>query len=185
MRTAIRLTTPARPMTAAVARLAAPVLLVPLLALLVLTAGPALAGTTASRGHEQFIIIGHQADGSHEQVQATGVLAASGHARVTLATPKRSVARLVFPRGTVRLLTNPNPKRTSESVPDPSTCRFTEVVHGKYAVRGGAQRYRHATGSGGYVTRIVGYLQVLSGGGCGSKLAKFWQRTRTWGSLRW
>ena len=190
MRTAIRpaaplKTMPARPMAAAAARLAAPVLLVPLLVVPVLTAGPALAGTTARRAQEQFILIGHQADGSHQQVQATGKLTASGHARVTAATPKHSVTRLVFPRGTVRLVTYPNPKRTSESVPNPSTCRFTEVVHGTYAVRGGARRYQHATGAGGYVTRIVGYLQVQSGGGCGSQLAKFWQRTRTWGSLRW
>jgi hypothetical protein len=176
---------PARPAAAAVARLAAWVLLVPLLVLPVLTAGQALAGTTASRGQEQFIIIGHRADGSHAQVQATGVLAASGRARVTLATPRRGVARLVFPRGTVRLVTYPNPKRTSVSVPDPSTCRFTETVHGKYAVRGGAQRYQHARGSGAYTTRIVGHLQVLRGGGCGSKVAKFRQHTKAWGALRW
>jgi len=185
MRTAFRPTPPARPMAAAVAKLAGVVLLVPLLALPVLAAGPALAGTAASSGQEQFILIGHQADGSGQQVQATGVLAANGHARVTVATPKHSVTRLVFPRGAVRLVTYPNPKRTSVSVPDPSTCRFTETVHGKYTIRGGAQRYQHAKGSGGYITRIVGYLQVLSGGGCGSQLTKFWQRTRTWGSLRW
>jgi hypothetical protein len=190
MRTAIRptaplKTTPARPMAAAVARRAALVLLVPLFAMPVLTAGAALASTTARRPQEQFILIGHQSDGNHQQVQATGKLTASGRARVTVATPKHSVTRLVFPRGTVRLVTYPNPKRTSESVPNPSTCRFTEVVHGTYAVRGGAQRYQHAKGAGGYVTRIVGYLRVLSGGGCGSKLTKFWQRTRTWGSLRW
>jgi hypothetical protein len=184
MRTAIRPTQPARPLAAAVASLAAPVLLVPLLVLPLLSAGPALAEATGGRSHhEQFILISHQADGSHEQVQATGVLTANGYARVTVATRKRSVARLVFPHGTVRLVTYP--KRMSETVPDPSTCRFTEFVHGKYAVRGGAQRYQDATGSGGYNTRIVGHLQVLSGGGCGSKLARFWQRTRTWGSLRW
>lgn len=183
MRTAIRPTLPARPLAAAVARLAAPILLVPLLAVPLLTAGPALAGATGRSHHEQFILISHQADGSHQQVQATGVLTANGYGRVTVATRKRSVARLVFPHGTVRLVTYP--KRMSESVPDPSTCRFTEFVHGEYAVRGGAQRYQDATGSGGYNTRIVGHLQVLSGGGCGSKLVKFWQRTRTWGSLRW
>jgi hypothetical protein len=190
MRTAIRLTAPlksppVRPVAAAVAKLAGVVLLVPLLVLPVLTAESALAGTTASSGHEQFILIGHQADGSGQQVQATGVLTATGRGRVTVATPKHSVTRLVFRRGTVRLVTYPNPQRTSASVPDPSTCRFTEVVHGNYTVRGGTDRYQHAKGSGGYVTRIVGYLQVLSGGGCGSQLAKFWQRTRTWGSLRW
>jgi hypothetical protein len=186
MRTAIRptaplKTTPARPLAAAIARRATPVLLVPLLALPLLTAAPALAGATGRSHQEHFILISHRADGSHEQVQATGVLTASGHARVTVATPKHSVARLVFARGTVRLVTYP--KRMSETVPDPSTCRFTEFVHGDYAVRGGAQRYRHATGSGRYDTRIVGHLQVLKGGGCGSKLVKFWQRTRTWGSL--
>jgi hypothetical protein len=185
MRTARRPNPPARPHAAAVITLAAPVLLVPLLALPVLTAGPALAATIARSDQEQFVIISHQSDGSHEQVQATGVLTATGSGRVTLATPSRSVTRLVFPDGTVRLVTYPNPKRTSESVPNPSTCEFTEVVHGQYAVRGGAQQYQDATGSGGYVTRIVGYLQVLSGGGCSSQLAKFWQRTRTWGSLRW
>jgi hypothetical protein len=190
MRTAIRPTAPlktmpARRMAAAVARLAGMVLLVPLLVVPMLTAGSALAGTTARRAQEQFILIGHEADGSHQQVQATGKLTASGRARVTAATPKHSVTRLVFRHGTVRLVTYPNPNRTSESVPNPSTCRFTEVVHGTYAVRGGAQRYQRAAGAGGYVTRIVGYLRVLSGGGCGSRLTKFWQRTRTWGSLRW
>jgi hypothetical protein len=185
MRTAIRSTTPARPRAAAVAILAAPVLLVPVLALPVLTAGPALGVTAATSGQEQFVITGHQSDGTDEQVQATGVLMASGSGRVTVATPTRSVTRLVFADGAVRLVTYPNPKRSSESVPNPTTCVFTEVVHGGYAVRGGAQLYQSATGSGGYVTRIVGHLQILTGGGCGTQLAKFWQRTRTWGSLSW
>jgi hypothetical protein len=174
---------PARPLAAAIARRATPILLVPLIALPLLTAGPALAGATGRSHQEQFILISHQADGSHELVQATGVLTAKGYGRVTVATPKHCVARLVFPHGTVRLVTYP--KRRSATVPDPSTCRFTEFVHGEYAVRGGAQRYQHADGSGGYNTRIVGHLQVLKGGGCGSKLVKFWQRTRTRGSLRW
>ena len=111
------------------------------------------------------------------------MLRAYGYARIKVVTPGRTVARLVFARGTVRLVTYP--KRRSVSVPNPSTCKFTEVVHGDYAVRGGGQRYRHATGSGVYITRIVGHLNKERGGGCGSKLARFWQRTRTWGSLRW
>jgi hypothetical protein len=111
------------------------------------------------------------------------VLSASGSAQVTKVVAGRTVTRLVFGPGTVRLVTYA--KSRSVSVPSPSTCKFTEVVHGDYAVRGGGQRYRHATGSGVYITRIVGHLTKQRGGGCSSQLARFWQRTRTWGSLRW
>jgi hypothetical protein len=187
MRTASRLNIPARPLAAAVRLLAIPVLFVPFLVVPVLAAGPALAAQpavpAAGSSLERFTLIGHQADGSGQQVRAAGVLSARGYAEVTAASPRRSVTRLVFARGSLRLVTYP--KRRSASAPDPSSCRFTEVVHGDYAVRGGGQQYRHATGSGVYVTRIVGHLKQEHGGGCGSQLARFWQRTRTWGSLRW
>lgn len=197
MRTATRPTMPARPLAAAVAFLAAPVLIVPVLVLPVIAAGPALAApsaravpassrpavSAARSSPERFTLISHQADARRQQVRASGVLRARGYARVRVVTPGRTVARLVFARGSVRLVTYP--KRRAVSVPTPSACKFTEVVHGDYAVRGGGQRYRRATGSGAYITRIVGHLKKERGGGCGSQLARFWQRTRTWGSLRW
>ncbi len=52
MRTANRPTMPARPLAAAVAVLAARLLIVPVLVLPVVAAGPALAATSASSGHE-------------------------------------------------------------------------------------------------------------------------------------
>jgi hypothetical protein len=172
---------PARPLAAAIGVLASRVLVVPLLVVPVLAAAP--AASAAGSSPERFTLIGHQADGSGQQVRAVGVLSARGSAKVAVATPRRSVTRLVFARGSVRLVTYP--KRRSASAPDPSSCRFTEVVRGDYVVRGGGQQYRHATGSGVYITRIVGHLKQQPGGGCGSQLARFWQRTRTWGSLRW
>jgi hypothetical protein len=182
MRTASRPTPTARPLAAALSVLVPAVLIVPLLMLPVLAAGPALAGTTARTHQERFTLISNKADSSREQLRAAGVLTAHGYARVVTVTRARTLTRLVFARGTIRLLTYP--KRRSVSVPTAS-CRFTEVVHGDYTVRGGAQRYLHATGSGVYITRIVGRLKKESGGGCSSQLARFWQRTRTWGSLRW
>lgn len=176
MGTASRPTLPARPLAAAVSVLVAAAMIAGVQALAV---GPALASSSP----ERFTLISHKADGSREQLRAAGVLRASGHALVRLVTPSRTVTRLVFARGSVRLVTYP--KRRSASVPNPSTCKFTEVVHGDYAVHGGGHRYKHAKGSGVFITRIVGHLKKLKGGGCGSQLARFWQRTRTWGSLRW
>ena len=142
--------------------LAVPVLLLPALtARPAMAAGPArppsAASATAARSSpERFTLTGHQADGSRQQARAAGVLSASGSAQVTKVMAGRTVTRLVFGRGSVRLVTYA--KRRSVSVPSPSTCKFTEVVHGDYAVRGGGQRYQHATGSGVYITRIVGHL---------------------------
>ena len=178
MRTATRLTLPARPLAAALRVLVVPVLVVPALMLPVLEAGPALASSSP----ERFTLVSEQADGGRQQLKAAGVLSASGYARVVTMTRARTLTRLIFARGSVRLLTYP--KHRSVSVPTPS-CKFTEVVRGDYAVRGGAQRYHHATGAGVFITRIVGHLRQERGGGCGSQLARFWQRTRTWGSLRW
>jgi hypothetical protein len=196
MRTASRLTITARPVAAALAALAAPVLLVPVLMVSVLTAGPALAVPSArpvpaiiwptgsaSRGHrERLTLVSYQAESRREHLRAVGVLSGHGVARIREVTPQRTVIRLVFRHGAVRLVTYP--EHTSVSVPSPS-CKFTEQVRGDYAIRGGGQRYRNATGSGAFVTKIVGHLKKERGGACSSQLVRFWQRTRTWGSLRW
>ncbi len=191
MLTASRLTMPARSLAAALAALAAPVLIVPVLVLPVLAAGPALAARSsgvaptmpaASDHQEQFTLVSYQAHSRREQLRAVGVLNARGFGRIRAVSPRRTVTRLVFAHGAVRLVSYPALR--SVSVPSPS-CRFTEVVRGDYAIRGGGRRYRNATGSGAFVTRIVGHLKKEHGGGCGSQLTRFWQRTRTWGSLRW
>jgi hypothetical protein len=201
MRTASRLTTPARPVAAALAALAAPVLIVPVLMLPVLAAGSALAapsagpppasnapaitgpaGSAAGSQRERFTLVSYQADSRRERLRAAGVLRAHGVARIRLVTPSRTVTRLVFAHGAVRLVTYP--EHRSVSVPSPS-CSFTEVIHGDYAIRGGDRRYRNATGAGAFITKIIGHLKKVRGGGCGAQLTRFWQRTRTWGTLRW
>jgi len=196
MRTASRLTMTARPVAAALAALAVPVLLVPVLMVSVLTAGPALAapsarpvpgivgpiGSAAGGHRERFTLVSYQAEGRREHLRAVGVLSGHGVARIREVTPHRTVTRLVFRHGAVRLVTYP--EHTTVSVPSPS-CRFTEQVRGDYAIRGGGQRYRKATGSGAFVTKIVGHLKKERGGACSSQVVRFWQRTRTWGSLHW
>jgi hypothetical protein len=114
-------------------------------------------------------------------VEATGAFEARGYAVAGDFAAGHAVTRLVFSRGTVRLVTKATHR--SVSVPNPRTCKFTEVFSGYYVIRGGAGRYRHASGSGSYVSRIFGQLKKTASGGCGARLASFWQSTRTSGSL--
>lgn len=146
-------------------------------------ASPAVASPArAASPRERFTLISHQATAQRPQVQASGVLTASGHALVRPVVAGKTTTWLIFSRGSLRLVMVVH--RRSASVPDPSTCKFTETIRGSYTIRGGARAYRKATGSGGYKTRIAGRLAMLAGGGCGTQLASFWQGTYTWGTLR-
>jgi hypothetical protein len=136
---------------------------------------------TASQAAERFHLTTADATSNRELVRATGPFTARGHAFAGDFASGHAASRLVFARGAVRLVTSA--KHSSASVPNPRTCKFTEVSTGSYVIRGGFGRYRHATGSGSYVSRIFGKLKKIRGGGCGSGLASFWQSTRTLGSL--
>jgi hypothetical protein len=156
--------------------------------LLAWPAGPALAAPASTRpaaaaGHvpERFHLTSGDPNSSRQHVQAAGVFTARGYARVGDFASGHAVSRLVFHRGAMRLVTKATQR--SASVPDASTCKFTEVFSGDYVIRGGTARYRHASGSGTYVTRIFGKLKKARGGGCGTRLVSFWQSTRTRGSL--
>jgi hypothetical protein len=135
----------------------------------------------ASQAAERFHLTTNDATSNRELVRATGPFTAHGHAFAGDFASGHAVSRLVFPRGAVRLVTSAT--HSSASVPNPRTCKFTEVSTGSYVIRGGSGRYRHATGSGSYVSRIFGKLKKTRSGGCGSRLASFWQSTRTLGSL--
>jgi hypothetical protein len=150
-------------------------------------AGPAQAAAASARtaaarpAAERFHLTTNDDRSNRQLVRATGAFTARGHAFAGDFASGHAVSRLVFSRGAVRLVTSA--AHNSASVPNPRTCKFTEVSTGSYVIRGGSARYRHATGSGSYVSRIFGKLKKTRGGGCGSELASFWQSTRTLGSL--
>jgi hypothetical protein len=146
-------------------------------------AAPASTRPAASARHvlEHFHLTSGDASSSRQHAQATGVFNARGYALAGDFASGHAVSRLVFRRGVMRLVTKATHR--SVSVPNPSTCKFTEVFSGDYLIRGGTERYRHASGSGTYVSRISGKLKKARGGGCGARLASFWQSTRTRGSL--
>ncbi|HTZ94598.1 MAG TPA: hypothetical protein VMB74_19560 [Streptosporangiaceae bacterium] len=172
--------------TSRAARVALALAVVPGL-LLAWAAGSAQAASAAARpaaarqAAERFHLTTNDAASNRELVRATGPFTARGHAFAGDFAAGHAVSRLVFSRGAVRLVTSA--AHSSASVPNPGTCKFTEVSTGSYVIRGGSGRYRHATGSGSYVSRIFGKLKKTRGGGCGSRLASFWQSTRTLGSL--
>ena len=158
--------------------------------LLAWPAGPALAAPASTRPAaaarhvpERFRLTSGDPSSSRQHVQATGILTAWGYTRAGDFASGHAVSRLVFRHGAMRLVTRATHR--SASVPNASTCKFTEVFSGDYVIRGGTARYRHASGSGTYVTRIFGKLKKASSGGCGTRLASFWQSTRTRGTLHW
>jgi hypothetical protein len=146
-------------------------------------AAPARAVTRSAGDTEHFHLTSADASSNRQHLQAAGVLTAKGYALAGDFAGSRGVSVLVFPRGRLHLVTKAT--STSESVPNATSCKFTEVFEGSYVIHGSAGRYRHATGSGSYVTRIFGKLKKTRSGGCGTGLASFWQSTRTTGSLHW
>jgi hypothetical protein len=141
---------------------------------------PATAASARSTARERFHLTSGDAQSRRQRVRAVGALTATGYALVGDFAASRTVSVLVFGHGRLRLVTKAT--STSESVPNPATCKFTEVFKGSYVIHSGAGGYRDATGSGGYVSRIFGRLKKKSGS-CGTQLASFWQSTRTAGSL--
>ncbi len=146
------------------------------------TAAEAASAAAARTGHEQFRLTTKVATATREHVQATGVLTTQGHAILGVPGHGREVIRLVFGKGTVRLVTETT--SGSVSVPNPTTCKFTEVHRGNYQIRGGRGRYVHAAGAGTFVTRTFGRL-TRKNGNCTAALASFWQATTTTGSMSW
>ena len=101
------------------------------------TAAPLAASASAAaarQGQEKFHLTTNVATASREQVEATGVLSAHGYAVLITRSGNRRVTRLVFSRGAIRLVTEVTSK--SVSVPDPTTCEFTELYRGHYQIRG-------------------------------------------------
>jgi hypothetical protein len=132
-------------------------------------------------GHEQFRLTTHSATSRKQQLRATGVLDARGHAYAGRVIAGRTRNWLVVPHGAIRLITIVSSIKVT---PPTLTCRFTETYRGTYQIRGGARRYASARGVGGYVTKIAGRL-VRKKGRCTSAIAYFSQSTVTSGSLRW
>ena len=160
--------------------------------LLAWSAGPALAAPASARPAttavsarpaavpERFHLTSSDPGSSRQLLRATGAFTARGYARAGDFNSGHAVSRLVFSRGTLRMVTKET--QSSVSVPNARTCKFTEVFSGDYVIRGGAGKYQHASGSGKYVSRIFGRLKKTNGQ-CGAQLASFWQSTRTQGTL--
>jgi hypothetical protein len=170
----------ARLTTSTSARLTTPS---PARSLTAVSAGLTTPASARPAARERFHLTTGNSAARRQHVQATGALTARGYALAGDFASGHAVSRLVFRRGRIRLVTRATHR--SVSVPNPSTCKFTEVYSGDYVIRGGTSRYQHAGGSGTYVSRIFGKLKKARGGGCGSGLASFWHSTRTSGSLHW
>jgi len=145
------------------------------------SARPATPAAAKAPARERFHLTSGDASARRQNLHATGVLTAHGDALAGDFAASRAVSVLVFSHGRLRLVTRAT--STSESVPNPATCKFTEVFKGSYVIHSGAGGYRDASGSGSYVSRIYGQLKKKKGS-CGTQLAKFWQSTRTTGSLQ-
>jgi hypothetical protein len=132
-----------------------------------------------ARVQERFTLTANVATARKERVRGRGVLSAIG-----TAYPGQRPHRtwLVFKRGSVRMVTAQD--SASVSVPNPATCKFTEVFRGTYQLRGGSHRYARATGSGSYETKLWGQL-TRKKGSCTATLASVRQTTWTSGSMRW
>jgi hypothetical protein len=141
-------------------------------------AGPAAATGVA----EHIAITTRDADSDKAQVKATGVFKAKGTAHTGALSGGKATDWLIFKYGSVRLVTY----QTSSwaSVPNPSSCKFTEVFHGTYAIHGGTRHYASATGSGHYLAKIWGRLKKEKGS-CTDTLASFYEGTWAWGSMHW
>ncbi len=142
--------------------------------------GAAMA-TRPAPAPERFHLTTDNSNSDRQQVQATGPFTQDGYAVAGIFSSSHSVSRLVFRRGTVRLVTS----MTSFLLPPPNTrtCKFTEQFSGSYVIRGGFGRYPHASGTGRYVSRIFGQVWKRHDGICGYAVVSFWQSTRTVGSL--
>jgi hypothetical protein len=145
------------------------------------SARPLLASARSAASLESFHLTSGNANSNRQHVTATGTLTATGYALAGDFASSRAVTRLVFRHGRLRLVTKAN--QISASVPNPSTCKFTEEFSGDYVIRGGTGRYGNASGSGTYASSISGKLKKARGGGCSSRLASFYQSTTTQGSL--
>ena len=132
-------------------------------------------------GHELLRLTTHSATARKQQLRATGVLDARGHAYAGRVIAGRARNWLVVPHGAIRLVTVVSSIKVT---PPTGTCRFAETYTGTYQIRGGARRYASARGFGAYVTKITGRL-VRKKGECTSAIAYFSQSTVTSGSLRW
>lgn len=146
-------------------------------------AASAVRPAAAARADEHLVLTSSTVGATKEHVKARGVLTATGTARVAAKGGGRTTAWLVFKHGSARLVTDQ--ASSSASVPNPATCKFTEVFRGSYQITGGTRRYAHAAGTGSYLTKFWGRLKRPKGGGCTGQLASFSQATWTWGSMSW
>jgi hypothetical protein len=158
----------------------------PAIALVMLTAGSAAAAAgqpavTASV-QQRLALTSDVIGATREHAKATGKLTATGTAIFGRRSGTTARTWLVFKHGSIKLVTFQT--SSSASVPNPSTCKFTEVFRGSYEFRGGTRRYVHGAGSGHFVTKFWGRLKRVNGS-CTSQLAAFRQGTWTSGSISW
>jgi hypothetical protein len=146
------------------------------------TAGTAGTAVLRRRSGERFVLSTRTVGARRLPVLASGALNAHGYAVPGGLTAGRHVTLLLFRRGSVRLLTLVD--HGWALAPNLRTCWFKEVYRGGYRLHGGTRRYARATGSGRFVTTIIGRL-ARRPGGCRALLASVWISTVTSGSIRW
>jgi hypothetical protein len=150
---------------------------------LALLATPASAATAAAHhGFEQFRISTHTVGARTDYLHAIGVLDARGHAVPSAIVSGHGTVRLELRNGSIVLRLTV--VTSSASAPNPNTCGFAETNGGTFEISRGTGRYKGATGSGHFHTKIKARL-IKSGGMCTAKLAAYSKYQVASGSLSW
>jgi hypothetical protein len=150
---------------------------------LALLATPASAATAAAHhGSEQFRISTHTVGARKDYLRAIGVLDARGEALPSAIVSGQSTVRLELRKGSIVLRLTV--VASSATVPNPTTCGFTEASSGTFRISRGWGRYKGAAGSGRFRTRIRARL-AKSRGVCTGKLAAYSKYQVASGSLSW
>jgi hypothetical protein len=147
----------------------------------VLQAMPASAAT-ARHGSEQFRISTRKVYARKDRLRATGVLDAAGYAVPSAIVSGHGTVRLELPKGSIVLRLTV--VTSSVTVPNPATCAFTEANSGTYQISKASGRYRGASGSGDFSTKIKARL-ARSHGTCTAKLAAYSKTQVASGPLSW
>jgi len=144
---------------------------------------PASAAVAAGhKGFEVFKMWAHTVGATTDTLRATGAVVAEGHAVPSAIVSGHGTVRLELPKGSIKL--SLDVLTSAATVPNPTTCDFSETNSGTYKVTSGSGRYAGASGSGNFHTRITASL-VMSGGVCTAKLATYRKYQAAWGQLRW
>jgi hypothetical protein len=151
-------------------------------------AGAALTGLTLASASaspaavpvEHFRIISTAATSTRLSTLATGDFTAGGYEVPGNVVSGYATDKTVLSGGTFRVRRHV----TSETLPVPAGCLFSESQRGTYSLSHGTGAYRGISGSGTFNITITAIYARLASGGCGTRFAVFQQLTYEGGTVR-